>query len=117
MQQRDPSVHNTDTPLDAALLNHLYKQVVVPRSTAISSICTAIAEVLGLGFYSHDILPERSTERVLLCETGFKFYDNLYREHIWPLRGQLINDDYLSDDFPRRSAECFAGELRKVLSI
>jgi hypothetical protein len=116
-EQRDPSVHNTDTPLDAALLNFLYQQIVVSRYAAISSLCAGVAEALGLGFYSHDILPERSTERVLLCETGFKFYDNLYREHVWPLRGQLINGEYLSDDFPRRSAECFAAELRKVLSM
>jgi hypothetical protein len=117
VEQRDPSVHSTDTPVNAALLNFLYERIVVPRSAAISSLCVGIAEALGLGFYSHDILPERSTERVLLCETGFKFYDNLYREHVWPLRGQLINDDYLSDDFPHRSAECFAAELRKVLSV
>jgi hypothetical protein len=113
VEQRDPSVHK----VNAALLNFLYERIVVPRSAAISSLCVGIAEALGLGFYSHDILPERSTERVLLCETGFKFYDNLYREHVWPLRGQLINDDYLSDDFPQRSAECFAAELRKVLSM
>jgi len=114
--QRDASVHNTDTPLDAALLNFLYEQVVVPRSVAIASLCAGVAGALGLGFYAHDILPERSTGRVLLCETNFKFYDDLYRQHIWPLRDQLINDDYLSDDFPQRSAECFAAELRKLLS-
>jgi hypothetical protein len=116
VEQRDASVHNTDTPLDAALLNFLHRQIVVPRSAAIASLCARVAGALGLGFYAHDILPERSTERVLLCETGFKFYDDLYSQHIWPLRDQLINDDCLSDDFPRRSAECFAAELRKLLS-
>jgi hypothetical protein len=116
LEQRDPSVHNTDTPMDAALLNFLYEQIVVPRSAAIASLSAGVAGALGLGFYAHDILPERSTGRVLLCETNFKFDDDLYRQHIWPLRGQLINNDYLSDDFPRRSAECFAAELRKLLS-
>ena len=116
VEQRDPSVHNTDTPMDAALLNFLYEQIVVPRSAAIASLSAGVAGALGLGFYAHDILPERSTGRVLLCETNFKFDDDLYRQHIWPLRGQLINNDYLSDDFPRRSAECFAAELRKLLS-
>jgi len=52
---------------------------------------------------------------LLVCETGFKFDDFLYRSHFMPLSGQLVVDDFLSDRFVKRSAECFASELVKQL--
>jgi hypothetical protein len=115
MDHGDVSVHNTDTPIDAELWNALYQRIVVPQTKAIQSICGQISEVLGLGFYSHDILPERLTGRLLVCETGFKFDDYLFRSHMRPLSGQLVVDDFLSDRFPTKSAECFADELTKML--
>jgi hypothetical protein len=79
------------------------------------SLCEKIANVFGLGFFSHDILPERETGRLLVCETGFKFDDRLYRAHLMPLAGQLAADEVLSDRFPVHSAELFAGELKAAL--
>jgi hypothetical protein len=113
--QADASVHNTDTPVDAGLWNALYQRLVTPKMQEIESLCQRIADILGLGFFSHDILPESSSGRLLVCETGFKFDDYLFRSHLMPLAGQLVSDDFLSDRLPIKSAECFAGELTKML--
>lgn len=115
IDQVDTSVHNTDTPLDAELWNALYRRIVVPQTKAIETVCGQISDVLGLGFYSHDILPERLSGRLLVCETGFKFDDFLFRSHLMALSGQLVIDDFLSDRFPTKSAEYFADELAKML--
>jgi hypothetical protein len=114
VEQGDASVHNTDTPLDPVLWNALYRRIVVPHTQAILSVCEQIADVLGIGFYAHDILPEHSSGRLLVCETGFKFDDLQYRSHFMPLSGLLVVDDFLSDRFVIKSAECFASELAKI---
>jgi hypothetical protein len=113
--QGDASVHNTDTPIDAELWNALYQRIVIPQTQAFESLCEQIANVLGIGFFSHDILPESSSGRLLVCETGFKFDDYLFRSHLMSLSGQLVADDFLSDRFPIRSAEFFAGELSRAI--
>jgi hypothetical protein len=115
VDQGDASVHNTDTPIDAELWNALYQRIVIPQTPAIESLCDQIAKVLGIGFFSHDILPESSSDRLLVCETGFKFDDYLFRSHLMSLSGQLVADDFLSDRFPVKSAECFASELNKAI--
>jgi hypothetical protein len=115
VEQGDASVHSADTPIDADLLNFFYTTIVIPQMSAIESLCEKIANVLGLGFFSHDILPERETGRLLVCETGFKFNDYLYRTNLMQLAGQLAADEFLSDRFPAHSAELFAGELKTAL--
>ncbi|WP_291572387.1 hypothetical protein [Bradyrhizobium sp.] len=115
VEQGDASVHNTDTPVGADLWNFFYRTIVIPQMPAIESLCERIANVFGLGFFSHDILPERETGRLLVCETGFKFDDRLYRTHLMQLAGQLAADEFLSDRFPARSAELFADEIRTAL--
>lgn len=115
VEQGDASVHNTDTPVDADLWNFFYRTIVIPQMPAIELLCEKIANVLKLGFFSHDLLPERETGRLLVCETGFKFDDYLYRTHLMPLAGQLAAAEFLSERFPARSAELFAGELKTAL--
>ena len=115
VEQGDASVHTADTPIDAGLLNFFYRTIAIPQMPAIKSLCEKIANVLGLGFFSHDILPERETGRLLVCETGFKFDDYLYRTNLMRLAGQLAADEFLSDRFPAHSAELFADELKAAL--
>jgi hypothetical protein len=78
------SVHAKDTPLDADLLNYLYRALVEPNIDRLSAICAKVAECLGLCFFAHDILPERGTSRLLLCEAGYKFDDMTLRRHLAP---------------------------------
>ena len=115
VEQGSASVHNTDTPLDAGLWNTMYERIVVPQAEKIRVLCKQISDGLGFAFYAHDILPERDTGRLLVCESGFKFDDPLFRSHFMPLRGQLMVDDFLSDVFPKKSAEAFAIELPKII--
>ncbi|THD65084.1 MAG: hypothetical protein E7813_15995 [Bradyrhizobium sp.] len=115
VEQGSASVHSTDTPLDAGLWNTMYERLVTPQAEKIRVICRQISDGLGFAFYSHDILPERDTGRLLVCETGFKFNDSSTRSHMMPLRGQLVFDDFLSDILPRKSAEAFAIELPKII--
>jgi hypothetical protein len=110
----DPSVHGKNTPLDAALLNSICAQIIAPRKAAILEICERLGQLLGLGFYSHDILPKAALPCVFVCETGFKFDNRATRQHLGPLRGQLTNDDYLTDEAPIRAARALARELGRL---
>jgi hypothetical protein len=112
VQDGDASVHNSDTPLDPMMWNFFYERLVVPNRKTIQTLCERIASVLGLGFYAHDLLPDRTVGELLVCETGFKFDDVSYRQHFWPLRGQLMAEEFLTTEFPIRSAEAFCEQLR-----
>jgi len=89
-----PSVHNKDTPIDAGLLNNLYRRIVVPRKARIDEICRAIGARLGPAFYSHDLLPSNSTQDIYVCETGFKFDDMSIRSHLAPLADDIPFNDH-----------------------
>ncbi|MFL5447459.1 MAG: hypothetical protein ACJ8AX_02860 [Gemmatimonadales bacterium] len=105
--ERNPSVHNKNTPLDPELLNHLHAEIVEPRRDEIHSICQRIGFRLGLGFYAHDIVPERASGLLYVCETGFKFDDHAWRNRMAPLRGSLACDDGDPSIEVVRSAEAF----------
>ena len=60
VEDGNAAVHNTDTTLDATLWNSLYRRIVAPQLGVIQNLCEKIANVLGLGFFSHDILPENT---------------------------------------------------------
>ena len=107
VSERNPSVHNKNTPVDRELLNHLYAEIVEPRQDEIHSICERIGSRLGPGFYAHDIVPERESGLLYVCETGFKFDDHAWRDRMAPLRGSLACDDGNPSVEVVRSAEAF----------
>ncbi len=111
VSDRDPSVHTTDTPHDAALLNALNTEIIQPRRKAILDLCHRIGEVFGLGFYAHDILPARASEELFVCESGFKFDDGNIRRHLEPLKGRLDVDDYLTEALAIKASHAFAAAL------
>lgn len=76
------SVHAVNTPKDADLLNWLYATVVLPRQGELERICRSVERAFGLGFYSHDILPEAATGKLFVCETGFKVDEISLRAHL-----------------------------------
>lgn len=84
----DASVHTGDTPTDPRVLNALYAMIVLPNQAKIAEICLKIGGVLGLGFYSHDILPTRAGE-LFVCETGFKFDDRAMRTRLSDYRDKV----------------------------
>jgi hypothetical protein len=111
LSEGNPSVHTKNTPLDPDLLNHLYTEIVVPRESEIHAICERIGSRFGPGFYSHDIVPERSTGLLYVCETGFKFDDRTWRDRMAPLRGALACDDGNPSVSLVRSSEAFIKSL------
>lgn len=78
----NPSVHNADTPQNRHLLDHLYDILVRPRLNDYKSIARLVGNILGPGFYAHDILIDNHTDTLLLCESGFKFFDMSYWEKV-----------------------------------
>mgnify|MGYP006276458375 FL=1 len=89
VREGSPSVHAYDAPLDAALIEALHARFVVPNTARFADLARRIAEALGPGFWAHDLLVERGSERLLLCETGFKFDTRMYWEHVAPILDDL----------------------------
>jgi hypothetical protein len=113
----DASVHTADTPVDSELLNAIYRDVAAPRLNSIREICAKIGEVLGPGFYAHDLLPEASSNRVLVSESGFKFDDKAYRARVEPLRGQLLFERGLFGDERARAAQALLDEAKNAATV
>ena len=82
VNENDPSVHNQDTPKDGELIVYLYDRLVAPRLEEFYALGSCLGNVLGPGFYVHDVLVDRNSGQLNLCESGFKFYDDTYSEHM-----------------------------------
>ncbi len=82
VSENNPSVHNADTPQDRALSDRLYDMLIRSRLEDYVSFARAVGNVLGPGFYAHDILVDNDTGGLVLCESGFKFFDESYWERI-----------------------------------
>ena len=83
----NPSVHGKDTPVDRALLDYMHIQLVKPRLEDYVSLATDLESVLGPGFYAHDVLVDNSTGELFLCETGYKYYNQVYFDRMKPVLG------------------------------
>ena len=88
VSEGDPSVHLKDTPHDAELINTLERQLIEPNKVQFSELAQRTYDALGPGFYAHDILVEAGSNRVLMCETGFKFNDASFAEWVEAVRSQ-----------------------------
>jgi hypothetical protein len=108
--EAEASVHASDTPQDAALISYFHETVVESNRTRLIELCEQIGEVLGPGFYAHDILPRRETGELYVCESGFKFDDQDIREALWPIGSDL---PFLMDHFTVRIADLAAEEIAK----
>ena len=94
--EAEAAVHACDTPKDPDLIAHFHELLVETNRPQLIKICEQIGDVLGPGFYAHDILPSRETGELYVCETGFKFDDRYYREALFPLNSDL---PFLMDHF------------------
>ncbi len=90
------SVHVRNTPHDPALLNHLYTRLLEDRDT-ITGLCDAVGRRLGPGLYAHDLLPDRESGQIFICETGFKVQNDNFARWMAPIQSQLcFNHDSAS---------------------
>ena len=85
----NPSVHAKDTPRDADLVNALHHEVCKTAGAQFQKIANQIFDAFGPGFYSHDVLVDRSDGRVFVCETGYKFDDMAYQGHMREIARQI----------------------------
>ena len=115
----DASVHAHDTPADPALIEHLHESLVQPRSEEFASIARQLHDVLGHGFFAHDVIVESGTGRILVCEGGFKFDDPAYRRHLEPIASRIPSQSVLFpiQEFSRRSAEVFLARCESILAV
>ncbi|SHE78624.1 hypothetical protein SAMN05444279_10871 [Ruegeria intermedia] len=110
---KEPNVRTRGTPVDARLLNHFHTQLVRPNADQIQAIARGVKDVLGVGFYAHDILPCAKTGRLLLCETNFKLYEGFYRFYMKPIAAELPNPAFFDGrKATRRMARALMHELR-----
>lgn len=80
------SVHGYDTPLERGLIGYLKKTLIDDIIDRHNLISQQIGEVLGPGFYHHDLIVERETRDVYLAETGLKFFADSFASHIEPIK-------------------------------
>lgn len=78
-EENNPTVHSGDTPLDADLNNFYYETKIMPNYLKLKKLCFDAGNLLGMGFYSHDILLCNKTDEFYIAETGFKFIDPTWR--------------------------------------
>jgi hypothetical protein len=89
VDQGSPSVHSRDTPVDPELIEHLHGELVAGRDAEFAALAARIATAIGPGFFAHDLLIDRTTGEILLCETGLKFHDTTYTNHLRPAAAHI----------------------------
>jgi hypothetical protein len=115
VSEGNPTVHTADTPRDAALIEHLHAALVVPNRPRLEALARRLAEVLGPGFYAHDLLVCRESGEILVCESGVKFDGPAYADHLRPVADRLPSQAILfGDGLARASARAFLGEARRL---
>ena len=109
--EAEASVHASDTPKDPHLIAHFHELLVETNWPRLIKLCKQIGDVLGPGFYAHDILPSRETGELYVCETGFKFDDRPYREALFPISSDLpFSMDHFTIGIADVAAEVVAEE-------
>ena len=107
-EEGDPCVRSVGTPKDAGLLEYLQKIQVTDRIIELEDIAEKIYQCLGAGFYVHDLLVEKDSGKIYVCETGFKFNDSTYPDPLEDIKDQMPSHDILfSDELPKKAARAF----------
>ncbi|HQY44804.1 MAG TPA: hypothetical protein PK450_11575 [Paracoccaceae bacterium] len=102
------SVHGVDTPMDAGLVNFLYDRLYLSRKAEFADIARRLHAVLGPGFYHHDLIVERDTDLIYLCEVGFKFDASAFAANMRPIAADVPwLRPFYTDEFASKSAEAF----------
>lgn len=101
-----PSVHGVSTPRDAALYNEVYQRLFLDREAELRALAVDLNRALGPGFYHHDLLIERGSGRILVCEVGYKFDPFAFSEHMAPVQDRIPSLQPLYDGrFARDAAD------------
>jgi hypothetical protein len=107
--EENPSVHNTNTPVNHELIEYLHTELVEKYSQDFEEISKKLHSSLGNGFYAHDLLIEQETKNIFVCESGFKFNDMSYEWHLSEIRHLIPSQSILFpiDQFIEKSSRMF----------
>ena len=114
----NPNVHARDTPLDPSLIEALNDRLIIPFRGIFDEIARRAHQALGHGFYAHDLMVERDSGTVYLCESGFKFDDDVYTDLLAPIRTMLPSQAlfFPTEAFARASAEVFCVKCDGIIA-
>lgn len=111
VNQRSASVHSKDTPANGPLIEFLFQTLIEPRREEIERHALALGEILGPGFYAHDMVVCNTTGALYMVETGFKFNDTPYATYLEPDAGRMpSNRIFYTGEYPVRAADLFLAE-------
>ena len=112
----EPSVHTTNTPQDPELLETLQHLLVFNNSSKLIDLARKLGDALGPGFYGHDVLVERGTSRLFVCETGWKFEAFSFAARMAPIAKALPSHRIFFDGtLPIKSAAAFSTECHGLM--
>ncbi len=89
VSDEDPNVKTKNTPLDPDLIEFMHRTLVAPYTEQFATIARQAHEALGHGFCSHDLMIERDTGLIYMCESGFKFDDRRHSSRMKPIEAQV----------------------------
>ena len=105
-QAGKPGVHGVNTPKNAALIQYFYDMLYEANKDRMAQLAVDLDAALGHGFYHHDLIVEKGTGDIYLCETGYKFDAYAYGSRLIDLRDEApCIEPFLSEAFARRSAD------------
>lgn len=115
--ERAPSVHSKDTPANAGLIEHLYDILVAPRRAEIHAHAKKMGDILGPGFYAHDMVVCRETGKMYMVEAGFKFNDSPYAAYLESVHEDTPSNRIFYDGtYPLVGAYLFRKEWDRALT-
>lgn len=111
VKERSASVHSKDTPANGPLIEFLFQTLIEPRRDAIARHTRALGEILGPGFYAHDMVVCAATGALYMVETGFKFNDTPYATYLQPDADRMpSNRIFYTGEYPVLAADLFLAE-------
>lgn len=101
-------------PFDAGFLKAIHDDLIGRRRAEIVDLAARLGEALGPGFFSHDVVVDRETDRLLVCESGFKFDHGDFREAWHAIAAHMADCELIfSPAQAARSGAAFLSECRR----
>ena len=116
IEQNDPSVTGTDTPLDPALICYLHDELIVKNLTRHRAIASQLNQATGPCFVAHDLLVETGSNNIYVNESGFKFHVPVFRDHLSGISNDLafMQDFFDIETYSRKAAKVFVSYLESL---
>lgn len=117
VREKSASVHSKDTPANGPLIEFLHTTLITPRRDEIAAHAEKLGDILGPGFYAHDMVVSNSTSELFMVESGFKFNDTPYAEYLSPDADRMpSNAIFYNGQYAVRAAELFIQEWDDALT-